>query len=85
MIVGSTVISISEEHLFVAFDPKNILIDMFALTLINNIDEVIGNFYQKYEVSGTEDGHDIVTSDNYLRFDFSIFQNNLSYAWNRTF
>lgn len=68
-----------------AFDPKSILIDMFALMLINNIDEYIGSFYLKFEVSGNEEGHEIINGDDFLKFDFTVFQNMLSYIWNRVF
>lgn len=71
--IASAVISISEGHLFVAFDPKNILIDMFSLLLINNIDEYVGALYLKYEVSGCEEGHGIISKDDWLKFDFSVF------------
>lgn len=70
--VASAVIQISEDHLFVAFDPKSILIDLFALMVINNVDDYIGSFYLKYEISGTEEGHEIINSDEFLRFDFTI-------------
>lgn len=71
--MASAVIQISEDHLFVAFDPKNILIDMFSLILINNIDEYIGTFYLKYEVSSNETGHEIMEGDEFLKFDFTVF------------
>ena len=43
-------ISISEEHLLAAWTPKSILIDMFALLLINDVDMYVGTFYIKYDV-----------------------------------
>lgn len=70
--VASAVIQISEDHLFVAFDPKSILIDMFALLVINNMDEYVGQFYLKYEISGSEQGHDIINGDEFLKFDFTV-------------
>jgi len=56
----------------VAFDPKSILIDMFALIVINNVDEYIGQFYLKYEISGSDEGHEIINSDDFLKFDFTV-------------
>ena len=50
LIVACAVISISEEHLLAAWDPKSILIDMIALLLINDVDNYMGTFYIKYEV-----------------------------------
>ena len=38
LIVACAVISISEEHRLAAWSPKSILIDMFALLLINDVD-----------------------------------------------
>jgi hypothetical protein len=70
--VASTVIQISEDHLFVAFDPKAILIDMFALLVINNVDEYIGQFYLKYEISGSPEGHEIINNDQFLKFDWTV-------------
>lgn len=68
-----------------AFDAKSILIDMFALLLINDIDEYVGSFYMKYEVQSCAEGHEIVQQEGWLQFDFTLLQNNVSYAWNRTF
>ena len=71
--------------MFVAWDAKSILIDMFALLLINDIDEYVGSFYMKYEVQSNEEGHVITCDDDWLKFDFTVFQNEVSYMCNKTF
>ena len=58
---------------------------MFALLVINNVDEYIGQFYLKYEISGTDQGHEIINGDEFLKFDWTIMQNQQSYYWNRMF
>ena len=66
LIVACAVISISEEHLLAAWTPKSILIDMFALLLINDVDMYVGTFYIKYDVQSTEEGHEIITNGDWL-------------------
>lgn len=73
LFVATSVVSISEQHLFVAYDAKSILIDMFALLLINDVDEYVGKFYMKYEVQCNEEGHEIINDDDWLKFNFTIF------------
>ena len=57
--VGGAVCQISQTHLFVAYTPKSILIDMFALILIADIDEAIATYWVKFEVMSTVEGHKI--------------------------
>ena len=45
---------------------------MFALIVINNVDEYIGQFYLKYEISGSYEGHEIINTDDFLKFDFTV-------------
>ena len=73
LVVGCAVISISEEHLLAAWTPKSILIDMFALLLINDMDMYVGTFYIKYEIQSCEQGHSIITNGHWLQTDHTIF------------
>ena len=61
------------------------MIDMFALVLINNIDEYIGGFYQKHEVQSNEEGHLITKHDDFMLFDFTVFDNEIAYYWFKIF
>lgn len=39
----------------------------------------------KFEVQSCEDGHAVINNDDWLKFDFTVLQNNVSYYWNKAF
>ena len=63
----------SESHLLVAYDAKSILIDMFALIFITDIDVNACAGWKKLFVNPKKDAHDIMASDEWGSEDFTLF------------
>ena len=66
---------------FLDGDGAGILVELFSIVLLSELDNIFGSFYLRYYVFNTKQGSQFRNDSNFLQFEFSRLEVWTSWVW----